>query len=558
MSQRTLVLLEVTGIQKYVFGSNHLAQNIGASELVMRVTTEWVLEVLTDMQLSSNVSKWEPEQGFVYQADKRIENDLAVEIIYGGGGNAMILFAEDQDAKTFIQHLSQQVLKNAPGLHLVAIRDQFKWGASPCLAEIHTQLREKLANRKHDRPISVPLAGLGVTASCVYTGKPAVGLDNDVDIVGEEAARKAEFIDATPRRISAEVAAKLRMESAGKDRLKAILSDYVSPEYDFVYNFGEFGTPGESSYIAVVHADINQMSERFDQVAASHNHHKANREYINSLRTLSQSIQKRAKDTLRDTVVHLLRSRDLDGNFGGIVSPPVRNSCPLLPFRPIVFGGDDVTFVCDGRLGLILAAHYLQEWTKEPLLGEPLHARAGVAVVKSHYPFSRAYQVAGHLMSSAKNAIDVLKQSDEVSTTTLDWHFSTTGMNYQLEEIREREYTTSTGKSLLMRPIRITPGGRTWRNWDNFTYMMSEFQRGFWAGSKNKVIALHDALRKGADGVRAFRNNYRIDELPDVSTQPDMRTTGWQGEDCGYFDAIEALDFFIPLDETSVQEANTK
>ena len=34
MSQQVLMLIEATGIQDYIFGSNKLAQNIGASELV--------------------------------------------------------------------------------------------------------------------------------------------------------------------------------------------------------------------------------------------------------------------------------------------------------------------------------------------------------------------------------------------------------------------------------------------------------------------------------------------------------------------------------------------
>ena len=45
MTPYSLLLLEVTGIQPYVFGSNHLAQNIGASELVLRATTAWLVDI---------------------------------------------------------------------------------------------------------------------------------------------------------------------------------------------------------------------------------------------------------------------------------------------------------------------------------------------------------------------------------------------------------------------------------------------------------------------------------------------------------------------------------
>ena len=89
--------------------------------------------------------------------------------------------------------------------------------------------------------------------------------------------------------------------------------------------------------------------------------------------------------------------------IGGKVPVPLDGGEERLPFRPIVFGGDDVTFVCEGRLGLPLAAHYLTRLASEILPdGDPLYARAGIAIVKTHYPFARAYELAGRLGDSAK------------------------------------------------------------------------------------------------------------------------------------------------------------
>ena len=45
-----------------------------------------------------------------------------------------------------------------------------------------------------------------------------------------------------------------------------------------------------------------------------------------------------------------------------------------------------------GRLGLELAAMYLEALENDPIAdGEDIKACAGICVVKTHYPFARAY-----------------------------------------------------------------------------------------------------------------------------------------------------------------------
>ena len=36
---------------------------------------------------------------------------------------------------------------------------------------------------------------------------------------------------------------------------------------------------------------------------------------------------------------------------------------------------------------------------------------------------------------------------------------------------------------------------------------------------------------------------------PDLASARNAATTGWQGNRCVYFDAVEALDFYVPLKE---------
>ena len=42
MRKFTVTVLDTTGIQPYIFGSNRLRENIGASYLVSEATDDWV------------------------------------------------------------------------------------------------------------------------------------------------------------------------------------------------------------------------------------------------------------------------------------------------------------------------------------------------------------------------------------------------------------------------------------------------------------------------------------------------------------------------------------
>jgi hypothetical protein len=45
-----LTVIDVSEIQPYIFGSNHLRESIGASEIVARATSLWVFDVLNEMK----------------------------------------------------------------------------------------------------------------------------------------------------------------------------------------------------------------------------------------------------------------------------------------------------------------------------------------------------------------------------------------------------------------------------------------------------------------------------------------------------------------------------
>ena len=537
MPDLTLTVLDVTSIQQYIFGSNRLQENIGASELVHRATHQWAFENLPRPNNVANVETGELD-------DARVEDGtLAAEVVYAGGGNTLILFADEsageKAAKTFVANLSRMLIQEAPALALVAGHTPVDWQQEP-LGAVQggrvAAVMDKLDRAKRSRATSMAMMGLGVTAACQSTGLAAV--------------------DTHPRYghlISAEVAAKLDWLDPANRRLIGLLPAIAAAGFDVPYDFDDFGrSRGEISYVAVVHADGNQMGKRVKEIASQHIHAgEGNREYIAAIRKFSARIEDASQRALRATLDVLLnavsdtgprRGKWIDGRV------PIRDS--KIPFRPLVFGGDDLTFVCDGRLGLSLAACYLEAFERETKnVGIGACACAGVAVVKTHYPFARAYQLAEALSNSAKKHVRHAQDNGAGDFSALDWHFAASGLLGDLHQIREREYGVPGIGRLHMRPIRLWPASRDWRTWGNFSRVTDAFRTDEeWAGRRNKVMGLFRSLRGGEAGVRQFCRAYGLRALPEMKEQSGkMPTSGWDGDTCAYFDPIEAMEFYVPL-----------
>lgn len=535
MTAYILTVINTTGIQDYIFGSNNLKHNVGASHLVHKATHDWVYDALDTVGSNNITADGERDDS------RRIEaGELDAELLYSGGGNTFIIFRAQESAQQFTRRLTRRVLCDAPGLQLVVAHEKFDWNSEPPLSEIANRAAQSLRTRKMDRRRSAPQLGLGVTADCQFTGLPAVGRDPWEN-----------------QRISAEVLAKLRAAGAAHNALIRELP--LSSKYGIPKDFDDFGrTEGESSYIAVVHTDGNGMGKRIEAIAQQYTSPDQNREYVQGMREFSDAIRETANDALTKTTQALINAIDSDEEqlaYRDITIALQKDDDGrlMIPFRPIVFGGDDVTFVCDGRLGLTLTEYYLRKFTENPLPfdDESPYARAGIAVVTTHYPFARAYQLAEALTKRAKDYI--IEQTDgEKNLTAIDWHFAVNGFVRDLSEIRDREYKVPAG-DLLMRPLHLSPPTITdWRSWHVFTDLVEGFSdpNRNWAGRRNKLKALREVLRDGPSEVQQFLRAFRL-RLPKVMEEIQPVEGGWKGDRCVYYDAVEALDFFVALEGAS-------
>ncbi|MCX7681313.1 MAG: hypothetical protein N2508_05015, partial [Anaerolineae bacterium] len=290
MAKLTVTIIDTTGIQGYIFSSNILKHNVGASELVRCATQDWVYQELGALG-TTNVDK----NGQIND-QVTIEGDgLVSELVYAGGGNTVVLFCSPEKALEFTNCLTRRALRDAPGLQLVVAHNEFDRDTQ-ALSKVVQNTLEKVRRKKNDPVVSTPLLGLSVTADCQYTGLPAVGENRD------------------GKRISAEIRAKENAFEAAHKRLTEMLP---LDGYEIPKDFDDFGrTKGESSYIAVIHTDGNGMGRRIAAIANTYPRPEDSRAYVQAIRAFSQSVGKVAQEALNATYRQLIQAVDSEGKIG--------------------------------------------------------------------------------------------------------------------------------------------------------------------------------------------------------------------------------------------------
>lgn len=582
MNKFTLTMLDTTGIQDYIFNSNRLQENIGASELVYRATTLWAFEALDKAVKKSHNIK--PPQNLQLEfTDAEIEKDsnLQAEVIQAAGGNTIILFRDETKSREFVRILTRRLLEEAPGLTVLAQHDDKFEFSSTKLSEAQKTLEANMRAHKLSRLPSAPTLGLSVTAMCDSTGLAAVNtLAGRTKVEGELKSLSLDGEDTTAL-VSSETAAKRVWRDQANQRLRIWLKP-AADKYKFPFDLEKIGRiKGDESYVAVIHADGNKMGEKVKGIAqdvaqkfSGQPVEIINREYIRAMREFSKKVNDASLAALNAVVgltVQAVKNKAIP------FETDKKDGTPYLPLRPLVFGGDDVTFVCNGSIGVELAATYLKVFHDEARELD-LHACAGVSIVKMHYPFARAYKLSEELAGSAKSL------TREEDCSALDWHFAQSGLSGSLESIREQEYSVqeSSVKSILeekdlkdveeknkkfmltMRPLRLLENvnGRHWYGEHGIEKLIETFRnKKPWVDSHNKILGLREELRKGTQAVERYLLDFGLEDLPTII--PGSERHGWYKSKtplvgaskenrklecrCVYFDAIELLDHHIAL-----------
>jgi hypothetical protein len=218
----------------------------------------------------------------------------------------------------------------------------------------------------------------------------------------------------------------------------------------------------------------------------------------------------------------------------------------ILPIRSLVIGGDDITFICPGKLSFYFTEIFLEELLKnaatelKSIIEDPFSICAGIAITKIGYPFYKGYKLAEDACQLAKDE----RKEKKDNGSWIDFHIQYGSLVGELKQIRE-QYKVPSG-NLLARPYKFTAQENsyeyTYNDLKQNSFLLSNF-------ASNKIHRFRDVLYKNKSYLDSFKremegkeenwNLFNFKGISEIfnSDNSDEATTY-------FFDMIEFIEFY--------------
>lgn len=368
----------VQGIQNFIFQTNELKDIVGASELVEEICTVLFKEAV-------GKKKWNEKNRLITAA-----------------GNVKYIFNSKEECIDVVRNFPKIAMTNAPGITIsqavVAIKDGNKGDLVAAINELEAKLR--VQRNKPNKSLLIGRLGLKRSTK---TGFPITRKKGE-ELLDESTFAKRESNNTI------QLCKKSFGESAPSNLISLIPFD-VSDITD------------KNDWIAIIHADGNGLGQVVQKIAKK----------VDDFKEFSHKLD---KATINSANSAFKKVSPKDGWKG------------IIPIRPIVLGGDDMTVIIRGDLAFQYVTEFMAQFEKETMNDEfknilqqaeldKLTVCAGVAFIKSSYPFYYGYELAEQLCKKAKDVAK--KQNEKLAPSCLMFHKVQDSFIMRYDEIVKRE-----------------------------------------------------------------------------------------------------------------------
>lgn len=289
--------------------------------------------------------------------DKELQLDDKDNAVISAAGNIKYIFKDKEACEYVVRNFPRKVLEYAPGITISQAVVAYEDGKGSWI-DIINELESRLHTQRNKPMASLTLGLMGINR------QKGTNLPNLKTVISS--------------------AVKTSDENTGKSRNSGLCEDAFGMKADGTPWRSTFNTDHmneKNDWIAVIHADGNGLGRVVQSIGG-------NRE---EFKRFSQQLDKDTKAAAQQA-------------FAKILEDYKSEDWQEVPIRPIVLGGDDFSVICRADLAVSYVKHFIHEFeelSKKNVSGG-LTACAGIAFIKSSFPFYYAYELAESLCSAAK------------------------------------------------------------------------------------------------------------------------------------------------------------
>ena len=530
--QVNAILFDVQSIQKYIFANNKLKANVGASFIVDRLFEDVLCkEIIEKLGVDADATTW------LTRSDSITSLPKPVYVAYIGGGNALVLINHEHESlvQDIVKRFTTQVLVQYPGLKVGVTTGPITLDGTQFSTDLGQLYKQLKANQFTLNPIVHP-ANTGLTTICDFSGDVA----DTTQSFGNE-----------KRLVATSFTSKFEAFEAANSRLKTDLFGTETTDWVFPSEFEELGQNQSTEKsktgindIAIVHIDGNNMGAHFRQCKT-----------LEERSALSKRVATKTLESFKALVQWIIGKYDILDEY-------LELSKNMLPIRPIIIGGDDITFICNARIA-VQASHYLMQQLLSDKDGMSISSCAGIAVIPTSYPFFRGYEMAEQLCDSAKSKMREYNAAHKVKESCwMDFAFLHGETAPTLEQFFANEYSSLTG-NMHFGPYRVygatdTNATKDMEALNQLLDCTGQFNlvkdKGYVGDllAHNKVKELRSVLQDNEHMWTVFLEQLRNTNksMPTVAGWDAFQEKLWAKVDgemrTPYVDAIELMDYILP------------